>query len=81
LTRSARSGGKSGPARARTTQIRFTHVGLVPDYECYDLCRDAWGTYIRDSLRSLIQTGKGRPSPDEDDLAATELRGRLAATR
>src|SRR5215469_17750347 len=22
--------------RGRKTEIRFTHVGLVPDYECYD---------------------------------------------
>src|ERR1700740_3692025 len=24
------------------TQIRFTHQGLTPDYECFDICRDAW---------------------------------------
>lgn len=44
------------------TQLRFTHQGLVPAYECYDICRDAWSTYIHNSLRSLIITGKGQPN-------------------
>ncbi|HEX8958974.1 MAG TPA: hypothetical protein VF770_04050, partial [Solirubrobacterales bacterium] len=57
-----------------------THVGLVPAWACYDVCRDAWGMYVRDSLRSLIETGKGMPSsnPDETDEAVTELRASLA---
>jgi hypothetical protein len=44
------------------TQIRFTHIGLVPQYECYEICRDAWSNYIHNSLRSLITTGKGQPN-------------------
>jgi hypothetical protein len=44
------------------TEIRFTHIGLVPEYECYDVCSDGWGTYINGSLRALIATGKGRPN-------------------
>ncbi len=48
------------------TEVRFTHVGLVPDYECYDVCSNAWGGYIRGSLRSLINTGVGQPNPIED---------------
>jgi len=47
------------------TQIRFTHLGLVPEYECYNICRDAWSNYINNSLRSLIITGKGQPNPKE----------------
>lgn len=43
------------------TEIRFTHVGLVPALECYGDCSDAWGSYLKDSLRSLITTGKGQP--------------------
>jgi len=45
------------------TELHFTHVGLVPDYECFDICSDAWGTYIKGSLRTLIVTGKGAPNP------------------
>jgi hypothetical protein len=48
------------------TEVRFTHVGLVPAYECYDICSDAWGRYINGSLRSLIATGEGQPNPLED---------------
>ncbi|HXB11568.1 MAG TPA: SRPBCC domain-containing protein [Bacteroidia bacterium] len=44
------------------TEIKFTHLGLVPEYECYEACSDGWGTYINGSLRSLITTGKGQPN-------------------
>ena len=44
------------------TEVRFTHAGLVPDYECYGACSNAWGSYINGSLRSLITTGKGEPN-------------------
>ena len=48
------------------TLIRFTHEGLVPQYECYEVCQDAWTRYIADSLRSLIATGTGQPNSKED---------------
>ncbi|MCK9641575.1 MAG: SRPBCC domain-containing protein [Prolixibacteraceae bacterium] len=44
------------------TQIRFTHLGLVPDYECFSACSNAWSEYIGQSLFSLITTGKGQPT-------------------
>ena len=47
------------------TQVRFTHEGLVPEYECFKVCSNAWGSYINGSLQSLITTGKGRPNPKE----------------
>jgi hypothetical protein len=40
------------------TEVRFTHVGLVPAIQCYGDCSGAWGFYINDSLHSLITTGK-----------------------
>jgi uncharacterized protein YndB with AHSA1/START domain len=48
------------------TELRFTHVGLVPAIECYGKCAGAWGFYINDSLRSLITTGKGDPNQKEN---------------
>jgi hypothetical protein len=48
------------------TEVRFTHVGLGPAYECYDVCSNAWDTYITGSLRDLIITGKGQPNPIEE---------------
>lgn len=47
------------------TQVHFTHQGLVPEYECFDVCSNAWGSYINGSLRKLISTGKGQPNLKE----------------
>jgi hypothetical protein len=47
------------------TEIRFTHEGLVPEYECFNICSKAWGSYINGSLRNLTRTGKGQPNPKE----------------
>ena len=47
------------------TQLHFTHQGLVPQYECYNICEDAWTRYIRTSLYDLITTCKGQPNPKE----------------
>ncbi len=44
------------------TEVRFTHIGLVPAYECYSDCSNAWGTLINGSLRKLITTGKDQPN-------------------
>ena len=44
------------------TGIRFTHVGLVPAYECYNACSDAWGSLVTDSLGQLITTGRDQPN-------------------
>jgi uncharacterized protein YndB with AHSA1/START domain len=43
------------------TEVRFTHVGLLPEQECYDVCSDGWKTLIEGSLRALITAGKGNP--------------------
>lgn len=53
------------------TEVRFTHVGLVPEYECYGACSAGWTTYVKGSLRSLIATGKGLPNVGEP-MNATE---------
>jgi hypothetical protein len=44
------------------TKLQFTHLGLVPAYECFDICSNAWMQYIGQSLRNLITTGKGQPN-------------------
>ncbi|SDZ93372.1 Uncharacterized conserved protein YndB, AHSA1/START domain [Arachidicoccus rhizosphaerae] len=48
------------------TLITFTHKELTPAYSCYDLCKDAWTHYIQGSLKQLITTGTGEPTPKED---------------
>jgi hypothetical protein len=47
------------------TEVRVTHDGLVPEYECYDICSDGWSTYVNGSLKALIETGKGNPNAGE----------------
>jgi len=55
------------------TAIKFTHEGLVPQYECYEICREAWTNYIQESLRDLINSGKGHPNTKEDDSFDAQL--------
>ncbi len=48
--------------KANKTELTMTHVGLVPAYECYEICRDSWTNYIQNSLYNLITSGKGKPN-------------------
>jgi hypothetical protein len=47
------------------TEVRFTHQGLVPEFECFENCSSAWSFYINDSLRNFITAGKGDPNKKE----------------
>jgi hypothetical protein len=53
------------PKKSDRTKVCFTHLGLVPEHECFDICFNAWGSYTNGSLRSLIATGKGKPNKKE----------------
>jgi hypothetical protein len=67
--------------KGEKTVVQFTHVGLVPAYECYSVCSDAWGSYLRGSLRELITTGKGRPNTISGSLQVPDARrDRVAST-
>jgi len=55
------------------TRIQFTHEGLTSADECYEVCRDAWTTYIQKSLYQLITTGKGTPNPKDSEGINAEL--------
>jgi uncharacterized protein Usg len=52
------------------TKIVFTHEGLVPEYECYKVCNDAWTSYLQGSLKTFIETGTGKPNGKEGGLNA-----------
>jgi hypothetical protein len=54
------------------TQLRFTHQGLVPAYECFSICKDSWENYIKISLRNLIVTGTGKPNPKDKEREFNE---------
>ena len=40
------------------TMLHFTHVGLVPEKECYSLCHEGWNAVIKDYLFNYINKGK-----------------------
>ncbi|RJO78421.1 SRPBCC domain-containing protein [Nocardia panacis] len=62
----------------RGTEIHFTHSGLVPRNECYEVCSNAWGGYLTGSLRNLINTGAGQPNPKDDGDAPDHQRAATA---
>jgi hypothetical protein len=59
------------------TQLRFTHQGLVPEYECYTACVNGWSQYIERSLLNLITTGKGQPNSRETAYTTHEVAARF----
>jgi hypothetical protein len=56
---------------AEGTRITFTHEGLEPEDECYEVCSNAWGMFVNGSLKSFIETGEGQPYTFDGDEALT----------
>jgi len=48
------------------TQLHFTHLGLVPEIECFNDCSNGWNYYLKESLIPLITTGNGQPNQQKD---------------
>ena len=40
------------------TVLRFTHEGLVPEKECFELCEQGWNMVIKERLFNFITVGK-----------------------
>ena len=47
------------PADDRT-ELRFTHAGLTPQLQCWDVCVAAWTQFLG-SIQSAAETGTGAP--------------------
>jgi len=45
------------------TEVRFTHRGLVPGFECFDDCSNGWSVLVQKNLRQRILTGEVQPNP------------------
>jgi hypothetical protein len=59
--------------KGNQTEVTFVHEGLVPQDECFEICKEAWTNYIANSLYSLITTGKGQPNAKEADSFDAKL--------
>lgn len=44
-----------------SSEIDFTHIGLVPEVECYNDCKKGWTEHVTESLVMYINEGKGMP--------------------
>ena len=44
-----------------TTEVKFTHEGLVPGKKCYGRCKQGWTQHVTESLFKLMNEGKGTP--------------------
>ncbi|MFZ1023106.1 MAG: SRPBCC domain-containing protein [Thermoplasmata archaeon] len=68
--------------RGDKTELRFTHVGLVPEFECYGDCSSAWGYYVKGPLRALIsKKGKIRVSARAKGKTKKAARPKSSAKR
>ena len=46
---------------AHSTRINMTHIGLVPDVECYAICEKGWDFFVKASLCRLLTEDQGMP--------------------
>jgi hypothetical protein len=44
-----------------STRVTMTHIGLVPEVECYAQCEQGWNHHIKDSLFKYLTEQKGMP--------------------
>ena len=43
------------------SEVHFTHIGLVPELECFDTCTGGWNYLMTESLSELLNKGVGVP--------------------
>jgi hypothetical protein len=44
------------------TSIIFTHCGLNPELQCYEICKAGWDHYIPGSLKRYLEGEGGKPN-------------------
>ena len=50
------------PGETGGTRLDFRHVGLTPQLECFDMCKQGWDQYLP-SLVGYVDRGQGSPLP------------------
>ena len=63
--------------RGNKTSIHFTHEGLTPDKECYEMCAQGWNIVFKNWLFYYLTTRE--PCPEMEKAA--EIRNRLLQRR
>ena len=61
------------PTNTGTTELHFTHVGLVPQIECFEICWGAWRHYFGGSLVQRLTDGVGTPHSQSDESQDADL--------
>jgi len=51
------------PTATGGSRLDFRHIGLTPQLECYDMCRQGWDHYLP-SLVGYVDRGRGNPRPE-----------------
>jgi hypothetical protein len=54
-------------------QLNFTHLGLVPQIQCFRDCSNGWNHYLHGSLLPFITTGKGNPNVLNEEINAKSI--------
>ncbi len=49
-------------SHGHSTTINFTHQGLVPQVECFNMCAAGWTGHVTNSLQKLLAEGLGQPA-------------------
>ena len=61
-----------------STSVHMTHVGLVPEHQCYQNCEEGWNFFVRESLLKLLTENKGLPDGKKRRLETEAPRSGVA---
>ncbi len=45
-----------------STEVKMTHAGLVPEFECFDKCSQGWDYLMQKSLSKFLTENTGLPA-------------------
>jgi len=62
-------------SKGDATEVTLTHVGLVPEIECYERCKEGWTFFATESLAKFMADGKGLPNrrPNHESRVAASV--------